>query len=163
MREVPDTGRMPAEVDNSVTYRVDASVQKITHTMPRDLARRIDDYWHEHGLPSRSEAIRKLVEQGLGAPVPPPTTSKFNRIRSQIRLLNFLTTILDLKEIDETAASARISAESLMTSQFGPKLEGPTSTPDMTAYMQGRVDALQEVKKMLEGHTSYIRKKGWPI
>ena len=39
--------------------------RKVTHTMPKDLARQVDDYWHDKRLASRSEAIRRLIVRGL--------------------------------------------------------------------------------------------------
>ena len=39
---------------------------RIITPMPAELVQRIDDYRFKNRLPSRAEAIRRLVEKGLG-------------------------------------------------------------------------------------------------
>jgi metal-responsive CopG/Arc/MetJ family transcriptional regulator len=38
--------------------------------LPDELLQRIGEYWHERRLPSRSEAIRELLEAALAAQKP---------------------------------------------------------------------------------------------
>src|SRR5437870_3057553 len=46
---------------------VDERDPRIITPIPKPLLARIDDYRFEKRLPSRSEAIRRLIEAGLGA------------------------------------------------------------------------------------------------
>ena len=39
---------------------------RVSYTLPSALAAQIEAYWHARHLPSRSEAIRKLLQHGLG-------------------------------------------------------------------------------------------------
>jgi metal-responsive CopG/Arc/MetJ family transcriptional regulator len=41
---------------------------QILVTFPKELAREIDEYWHENKLKNRNEAIRELVKIGLKEP-----------------------------------------------------------------------------------------------
>jgi hypothetical protein len=53
---------------------VDEKDPRIITPIPKPLLDRIDDYRFENRLPSRSEAIRQLIEAGLGkAPSSAPT------------------------------------------------------------------------------------------
>ncbi len=45
----------------------DASVIRYIAAMPEHLAQAVDDFWHARKLPSRSAAIRRLIERGLEA------------------------------------------------------------------------------------------------
>jgi hypothetical protein len=50
---------------------VDEKDPRIITPIPKHLLARIDDYRFENRLPSRSEAIRQLIETGLSAKKPP--------------------------------------------------------------------------------------------
>lgn len=52
-------------------------------SLPAKLAERLDDYWHNNRLLSRSEAIRELLEAALDAASAPalPTATKPAKIR----------------------------------------------------------------------------------
>ena len=41
------------------------SVERFTISLPQHLAKRIEEHWHNNHLPSRSEAVRHLVELGF--------------------------------------------------------------------------------------------------
>lgn len=44
--------------------------ERVITPMPKALIERIDDYRFTHRVPSRSEAIRRLIEAGLATVVP---------------------------------------------------------------------------------------------
>ena len=44
-----------------------STVERVTVSLPKELAARIVDYWHDHRLKSQSETVRVLVEAGLEA------------------------------------------------------------------------------------------------
>jgi metal-responsive CopG/Arc/MetJ family transcriptional regulator len=43
---------------------------RMTILLPHEMAQQVSDYWHEHRLPSRSEAIRELLEAALAQQKP---------------------------------------------------------------------------------------------
>jgi metal-responsive CopG/Arc/MetJ family transcriptional regulator len=49
------------------THTSSEALERITITVPRELAAAVDNYWHREHLGSRSEAIRRLLEAALAA------------------------------------------------------------------------------------------------
>jgi hypothetical protein len=47
-----------------------STVFRTTLTVPAELAERINNYWHEHRLPTFNAAIRELLEAALAAQKP---------------------------------------------------------------------------------------------
>jgi metal-responsive CopG/Arc/MetJ family transcriptional regulator len=43
---------------------------RMTILLPHEMAQQVSDYWHTHKLPSRSEAIRALLEAALAQQKP---------------------------------------------------------------------------------------------
>jgi metal-responsive CopG/Arc/MetJ family transcriptional regulator len=43
---------------------------RMTILLPPQMAQQVSDYWHTNRLPSRSEAIRELLEAALAAQKP---------------------------------------------------------------------------------------------
>ena len=52
---------------------------KIILVLEDDLLERIEDFRYENRIPSRSDAIRQLIEKGLKAPDAPKTKSRKNK------------------------------------------------------------------------------------
>lgn len=51
----------------SMQTNQNSDLARFTVSMPKALADRIEDYWHDSKSRSLSEAVRKLVEAGLQA------------------------------------------------------------------------------------------------
>lgn len=44
---------------------IDDSAEKLSISLPKSMIRRVEKYFHDHSLPSRSAAILALLERGL--------------------------------------------------------------------------------------------------
>ena len=42
--------------------------KQVLLTLTNELLEQVEQYWHEHKLPNRNEAIRNLIAQGLKHP-----------------------------------------------------------------------------------------------
>ena len=71
------TACMTARTINAMVAKAVEPPERFIILMPRELIERIDDFRFQQRLPSRSEAVRQLIEAGLrhAKPPKPPRSS----------------------------------------------------------------------------------------